>query len=65
MTVDSSPRSATPGAPGVAGPSKDALAEFSQPASKELISAVADALERNGVTCNVVASGEEIGRAHV
>jgi len=43
----------------VAGPSTDAQAEFSQPASKGRIRAVADALELNGVTCTVVDSGEE------
>ena len=45
------------------GPSEDAEAEFSQLASKEQISAVANALERNGVTCTVVGSGEEARRA--
>jgi LUD domain len=45
------------------GPSKQAQAEFSQPASAGQIRAVAVALERNGVTCNVVDSGEEARRA--
>jgi hypothetical protein len=41
------------------GPSKDAEAEFSPMASIEQIRAVASALERNGITCNLVDSGEE------
>ena len=43
----------------VAGPNKEAEAEFSRVASKGQISAVANALERNGITCIVVDFGEE------
>jgi hypothetical protein len=45
--------------PPAAGPSTDAEAEFSPPASREKISAVAGALERNGITCVVVNSAHE------
>ena len=41
------------------GPSEEAKAEFSQPASREELSAVADALGLNGITAKVVDSGEE------
>ena len=41
------------------GPSKEAEAEFSLTASRGKIHAVAGALERNGMTCTVVDSGEE------
>ena len=41
------------------GPSQEAEAEFSPPASKEQIGAVAVALEGNGITCIVVDSAEE------
>ena len=43
----------------VAGPSKEAEAEFSQVASERQIRAVAGALEGNGVTSTVVDSAEE------
>jgi hypothetical protein len=42
----------------VAGPSKEAQAEFSVTASKEQIRAVAEALEGNGITATVVDSAE-------
>jgi hypothetical protein len=48
-----------PGDPQVAGPSKEAEAEFSRVAPREQIRAVAGALERNGITCSVVDSAEE------
>ena len=43
----------------VASPSKEVEAKFSRVASREQISAVAVALERNGVICTVVDSAEE------
>jgi LUD domain len=46
----------------VAGPSREAEAEFSRMVSKGQIHAVADALERNGITCTVVDSAEEARR---
>ena len=46
-----------------AGPSKEAEAEFSRVAPGEQIRAVANALERNGVTCKVVGSAEEAREA--
>ncbi len=49
--------------PSVAGPSREAEAEFSRAAPRELISAVASALERNGITCTVVDSAEEARKA--
>lgn len=47
----------------VAGPNKEAEAEFSRLATREQIGAVASALERNGITCTVVDSGEEARRS--
>ena len=47
----------------MAGPSKEAEAEFSRRASKGQIRAVADALEGNGITCTVVDTAEEARRA--
>ena len=41
------------------GPSEEATAEFSRPAPRQQVRAVADALGRNGITANVVNSGEE------
>jgi hypothetical protein len=61
--VDTSPTTGLPGNPPAAGPSKEAEAEFSRPASKERISAVGGALERNGITCTVVDSADEARRA--
>ena len=43
----------------MAGPSREAEAEFSRAAPSERIRTVASALEGNGVTCIVVDSGEE------
>jgi hypothetical protein len=57
--VDTSPATGIQGDPPVEGPSKDAEAKFSRVASREQISAVASALERNGITCTVVGSAEE------
>jgi hypothetical protein len=57
--VGSSSATGVPGDPSIAGPSRDAEAEFSRVASREQIGAVAGALERNGVTCTVVDSAEE------
>jgi len=57
--VDTSPPTDLTTDPAVAGPSKAAEAEFSLAASKEKLRAVAGALERNGITCTVVDSGEE------
>jgi L-lactate utilization protein LutC len=47
----------------VAGPSKEAEAEFSRVATRERIDAVASALERNGINCTVVDSAEEARKA--
>ena len=41
------------------GPSEKATAEFSQLASEQQLSAVADAMRRNGMTATLVGSGEE------
>jgi CheY-like chemotaxis protein len=51
------------GNPSPAGPSQEAGAEFSPPASKEQLRAVAGALEGNGLTCTVVDSGQEAREA--
>jgi LUD domain len=59
VKLDTSPTTDVPGDPGVAGPSKEAEAEFSRPAPESQIRAVAEALERNGIMCTVVDSGEE------
>jgi LUD domain len=61
--MDTSPTTDLPGDPPVAGPSKQAEAEFSRVASEGRIRAVAGALERNGITCTVVDSGEDARRA--
>jgi hypothetical protein len=61
--VDTSPTTDLPGEPVVAGPSKEAEAEFSLTASKAQIRAVAGALEPNGITCTVVDSAEEARKA--
>ena len=53
------PTTDLPGGSAVAGPSEEAEAEFSHPASRPQLVAVADALERNGITCRVVDSAEE------
>ncbi|MGD0394337.1 MAG: LUD domain-containing protein [Acidimicrobiales bacterium] len=45
------------------GPSEGAEAEFSRPASRQQLRAVAGALERNGMTSIVVDSAEEARRA--
>jgi LUD domain len=57
--LDSPDPSDQPGDMAVAGPSDEAVAEFSMVASREQISAVATELERNGVRCHVVDSAEE------
>jgi hypothetical protein len=57
--VDASPTTDPPADPSTAGPSKEAVAEFSRVASREQVRAVASALERNGITCTVVDSAEE------
>jgi hypothetical protein len=57
--MDTSPTTGLSGDSEVAGPSKEAEAEFSRPATKGKISAVASALEGNGITSTVVDSGEE------
>ena len=51
------------GASSSGGPSKEATAEFSPPANREHILEVADALERNGITCTVVDTPEEAREA--
>jgi hypothetical protein len=45
------------------GPSEEARAEFSRLAPAQTIRSVADALERNGITTRVVASGDEARQA--
>jgi hypothetical protein len=52
----------SPGEPHVGGPSDEAVAEFGRLASDERLHAAAAALERNGVTSRVVASGDEARR---
>lgn len=47
----------------VAGPNNEAEAAFSRLATREQVGAVANALERNGITCTVVDSGEEARRS--
>jgi hypothetical protein len=61
--VDTSPATGAPGDQSLAGPSKEAEAEFSRVASKGQVRAVANALERNGISCIVVDSGEEARNA--
>jgi hypothetical protein len=61
--VDTSSTTELTGNPSAAGPSPEAEAEFSAMAPKEHILAVADALERNGITCRVVDSAEEAREA--
>ena len=57
--VDSSDLSDQPGDMEVAGPSEEAVAEFSKMSSRQQISAVATELENNGLVCHVVDSAEE------
>jgi hypothetical protein len=47
----------------IEGPSEEAETEFSQPASRQQIRALADALGLNGITAKVVDSGEEARQA--
>jgi len=61
--VGTPPVAGLPGDPSLAGPSKEAEAEFSRVAPREEIRAVANALERNGITCTVVDSAEEARKA--
>jgi len=61
--MGTSPTTGLPGDPSVPGPSKEAEAEFSRVASREQIDAVAEALERNGITCFVVDTAEEARKA--
>jgi hypothetical protein len=61
--VDASSATGQPEDLSVAGPSKEVEAEFSRIASKGQIRAVANALERNGITCIVVDFGEEARKA--
>jgi len=49
--------------PSVEGPSAQAQAEFSRLAPTQTVRAVANALERNGITTRVVDSGEEARQA--
>jgi hypothetical protein len=57
--VDTSSATGQPEDLSLERPSKEAEAEFSRVASKGQVSAVANALERNGITCIVVDFGEE------
>jgi hypothetical protein len=61
--VDSSSTTDLPTGLVSAGPSKAAEAEFARVAPRERVDAVASALERNGIVCTVVDSGEEARRA--
>jgi hypothetical protein len=61
--VDTSPATRLPGDRRVTGPNKEAEATFSRVVPREQITAVAGALERNGITCSVVESGEEAREA--
>jgi L-lactate utilization protein LutC len=61
--VDASATTGIPEDPSVAGPSQEALAEFSRVAPRERVDAVATALEGNGTTCTVVHSAEEARKA--
>jgi LUD domain len=57
--VDASPTTDLSEDPSAAPPGAAAVAEFSRPAAKEQIIAVAGALENNGISCSVVDSAEE------
>jgi hypothetical protein len=57
--LDGSPIAHLAGDPSVEGPTKRAVAEFSRLATREQIFAVADALQRNGISCTVVDSAHE------
>ncbi len=61
--VGTPPATGRPGDPLVAGPTKEAEAEFSRVAPREQVSAVARALERNGITSIVADSAEEARNA--
>ena len=61
--MDPSPTTDLPAGAALAGPNKEAEAEFSRAASKGQIRAVADALERNGIICTVLDSAEEAREA--
>ena len=52
------PTTDVPGGPLLTGPSEEAMAEFSPLASEQQINAVAEALERSGITTAVVGTGE-------
>jgi hypothetical protein len=57
--MDTSPTTDLPEDPMGAGPSKEAEAEFSLPASRGQIRAVVGTLERHGISCTLVDSAEE------
>jgi hypothetical protein len=57
--VSTPPGVGLPEDPSAAGPGKEVAAEFSRAAPREQIRSVASALERNGITCTVVDSGDE------
>jgi len=57
--MDTPPTTGLPEVSAVAGPSREAEAEFSPTASKGKIRSAADALERNGITCMMANSAEE------
>jgi hypothetical protein len=61
--MDTSPATDHSADSALARPNKEANAEFSLPASREQILAVADALERNWITGRIVESGEEAREA--
>jgi hypothetical protein len=56
--ISTPPTTDVPGGPPLTGPSEAAIAEFSPLASGEQINAVAEALERSGITTAVVGTGE-------
>jgi len=57
--MDTSATTGLPADSSAPGPSREAEQEFSRPAPKERVSAVAEALERNGITCLIVDSGAD------
>ncbi len=57
--LDTSSTTGLPGDTTAAGPSKEAVAEFSRVAPKEQLGTVASGLDRNGITPIVVESAEE------
>ena len=61
--METEPVTDADGARPTEGPSQEAVAEFSRLASAESIRAVAEALERSGISTAIVSSGEEARQA--